>query len=113
MSIRHDSSLLQKSPCSSRKSRKLALTFFRGDYNVPAVRLWLDSRNESPWKVRPMKRSIPVGETVSFTLNTGREGQGKVLQRISERRQPVILLIEQANGWRCFRFEEDVNPVHR
>jgi hypothetical protein len=57
-----------------------------------------------------MKRSIPVGETVSFTLNTGQESQGKVVQRIAERRQPVILLIEQANGWRCFRLEEEVSP---
>ena len=57
-----------------------------------------------------MKRTIPVGETVSFTLNTGQTSQGKVIQRIAERRQPVILLIEQANGWRCFRFEEDVTP---
>jgi hypothetical protein len=55
-----------------------------------------------------MKRTIPVGESVSFTNNTGQTGQGKVIQRIAERRQPVILLIEQANGWRCFRFEEDV-----
>jgi hypothetical protein len=58
-----------------------------------------------------MKRSIPVGEQVKFTLNTGQEGRGKVVQRISERRQPVILLIEQANGWRCFRLEDDVTPV--
>ncbi len=58
-----------------------------------------------------MKRSIPVGELVQFTLNTGQEGRGTVVQRISERRQPVILLIEQANGWRCFRFEADVTPV--
>jgi hypothetical protein len=58
-----------------------------------------------------MKRSIPVGELVSFGLNTGQAARGKVLQRISERRQPVILLIEQANGLRCFRFEDDVTPV--
>lgn len=58
-----------------------------------------------------MTRSIPVGELVSFSLNTGRDVRGRVLQRISERRQPVILLIEQANGLRSFRFEEDVTPV--
>jgi hypothetical protein len=58
-----------------------------------------------------MTRSIPVGETVTFSLNTGQEGRGKVIQRIAERRQPVILLIEQANGWRCFRLEEDVTPI--
>jgi hypothetical protein len=58
-----------------------------------------------------MQRSIPVGETVAFTLNTGQTGRGRVVQRIAERRQPVILLIEQANGWRCFRFEEEVRPV--
>ncbi len=58
-----------------------------------------------------MTQSIPVGETVVFTTNTGIEGRGTVIQRISERRQPVILLIEQANGWRCFRLEEDVTPA--
>jgi hypothetical protein len=58
-----------------------------------------------------MKRSIPVGELVSFSLNTGQEARGRVLQRVSERRQPVILLIEQPNGLRSFRFEEDVTPV--
>jgi hypothetical protein len=58
-----------------------------------------------------MTRSIPVGEMVSFSMNTGQQARGKVLQRIFERRQPVILLIEQANGLRCFRFEEDVTVV--
>jgi len=56
-----------------------------------------------------MKRFIPVGEVVSFVMNTGQESTGTVIQRIAERRQPVILLIEQANGWRCFRFEDEVN----
>ena len=32
-----------------------------------------------------------------------------MIDRIAERRQPVILLIEQANGWRCFRFEDEVS----
>jgi hypothetical protein len=58
-----------------------------------------------------MKRTIPIGELVSFSLNTGQQGRGRVVQRISERRQPVILLIEQANGLRCFRFEEEVTPI--
>ncbi|MHB1562372.1 MAG: hypothetical protein ACYC61_33445 [Isosphaeraceae bacterium] len=58
-----------------------------------------------------MTPMIPVGETVIFTTNTGQEGRGTVIQRISERKQPVILLIEQANGWRCFRLENDVTPV--
>jgi hypothetical protein len=58
-----------------------------------------------------MKRTIPVGETVSFTMNTGQSSRGQVIQRIAERRQPVILLIEQANGWRCFRLEEEVEPA--
>jgi hypothetical protein len=57
-----------------------------------------------------MKRSIAIGEFVSFQLNTGQPSQGVVVDRIAERRQPVILLIEQANGWRCFRFEGDVTP---
>ncbi len=58
-----------------------------------------------------MKRTIDVGEAVSFTLNTGQASQGTVIQRIVERRQPVILLIEQANGWRCFRLEDEVISV--
>ncbi len=56
-----------------------------------------------------MKRSILVGETVSFTMNTGVVSSGTVVQRMAERKQPVILLIEQANGWRCFRFEDEVS----
>ena len=55
-----------------------------------------------------MKRSILVGETVSFTMNTGVLASGTVIERVAERKQPVILLIEQANGWRCFRFEDEV-----
>jgi len=55
-----------------------------------------------------MKRMIPVGEVVSFVMNTGQAGRGVVIDRIAERKQPVILLIEQANGWRCFRFEDEV-----
>jgi hypothetical protein len=56
-----------------------------------------------------MNRSISVGELVSFVMNTGVTGVGTVIDRIAERRQPVILLIEQANGWRCFRFEDEVS----
>ena len=58
-----------------------------------------------------MKPFIPVGEVVSFVMNTGLASTGTVIQRIAERRQPVILLIEQANGWRCFRFEDEVQPA--
>ena len=56
-----------------------------------------------------MNRSVSVGEVVSFVMNTGVASIGTVVDRIAERRQPVILLIEQANGWRCFRFEDEVN----
>jgi hypothetical protein len=55
-----------------------------------------------------MKRFISVGEVVSFVMNTGQSSEGVVIDRIAERKQPVILLIEQANGWRCFRFEDEV-----
>lgn len=55
-----------------------------------------------------MNRTVTVGELVSFKMNTGRTLNGTVVQRISERRQPVILLIEVSNGWRCFRLEEEV-----
>jgi len=58
-----------------------------------------------------MKRTIEIGEAVSFTMNTGQCSRGRVIQRIAERRQPVILLIEQANGWRCFRLEDEVKVV--
>ncbi len=58
-----------------------------------------------------MNRSILVGEVVSFTMNTGVVSTGTVVQRTAERQQPVILLIEQSNGWRCFRFEEEVTAV--
>jgi hypothetical protein len=58
-----------------------------------------------------MKHFVPVGQSVSFTLNTGQQSRGIVVQRIAERKQPVVLLIEQTNGWRCFRMEEEVTPV--
>ncbi len=58
-----------------------------------------------------MKRSVPVGEVVTFVMNTGLTSEGIVVERIAERRQPVILLIEQANGWRCFRFEDEVGST--
>jgi hypothetical protein len=58
-----------------------------------------------------MKKPIPVGEVVTFVMNTGLANTGTVIQRIAEKRQPVILLIEQANGWRCFRFEDEVSPL--
>ena len=58
-----------------------------------------------------MKQSIAVGEIVSFVMNTGQASRGVVIDRIAERKQPVILLIEQANGWRCFRFEDEVNAA--
>jgi hypothetical protein len=58
-----------------------------------------------------MNRMIPVGESVSFVMNTGKAGRGTVIDRIAERKQPVILLIEQANGLRCFRLEDEVKPV--
>ncbi len=55
-----------------------------------------------------MSRSIELGELVSFKTNMGRVLNGTVVQRISERKQPVILMIELANGWRCFRMEDEV-----
>jgi hypothetical protein len=59
-----------------------------------------------------MKRFISVGEVVSFEMNTGLTAQGVVIDRVAERKQPVILLIEQADGWRCFRLEDEVGvPV--
>ena len=57
-----------------------------------------------------MKRSILVGETVSFTMNTGVVSTGTVIQRMAERKQPVILLIEQANGWRASALRTRSDP---
>jgi hypothetical protein len=58
-----------------------------------------------------MKRFISVGEVVSFEMNTGLTARGVVVERVAERKQPVILLIEQADGWRCFRLEDEVSVV--
>lgn len=45
-----------------------------------------------------MKRIIEVGEVVSFVMNTGQATTGVVIERIAERQQPVILLIEPMAG---------------
>ncbi len=92
----------------TRHGNELLLTIPRRNCKFVVVRVRLERQHESPGKDEPMNRSILVGETVSFTMNTGVVSTGTVIQRMAERKQPVILLIEQANGWRCFRFEDEV-----
>src|SRR5579864_4257307 len=53
-----------------------------------------------------------VGDYVAFATNTGQQTAGQVIQRVEEGRQPAILLIERiADGWRAFRFENDVSML--
>lgn len=54
-----------------------------------------------------MKR-ISVGERVSFTTNTGRTATGTVVELITERRQPTMVLIERFDGGRAIRLEHEV-----
>jgi hypothetical protein len=54
-----------------------------------------------------MKR-ISVGERVSFTTNTGRTATGTVVDLITERRQPTMVLIERLDGGRAIRLEHEV-----
>jgi hypothetical protein len=54
-----------------------------------------------------MKR-ISKGERVSFTTNTGRTAAGTVVDLITERRQPTMVLIERLDGGRAIRLEHEV-----
>lgn len=59
-----------------------------------------------------MKRSsVPVGTEVSFTTTTGKTARGKVVQTLTEKRQPSILLIERPDGGRAFRFENEITVL--
>jgi hypothetical protein len=57
-----------------------------------------------------MKR-ISTGERVSFTTNTGRTATGTVVELITERRQPTMVLIERFDGGRAIRLEHEVTAL--
>jgi hypothetical protein len=54
-----------------------------------------------------MKR-ISVGDLVSFQSTTGQLTRGTVVQLITERRQPTMILIERLDGGRAIRLESEV-----
>lgn len=57
-----------------------------------------------------MKR-LNVGDQVRFTTTTNRESVGTVVDLITERRQPTMVLIERLDGGRSIRLEHEVHPV--
>lgn len=57
-----------------------------------------------------MKR-ISLGDQVRFTANTGQSMVGTVVDLITERRQPTMVLIERADGGRAIRLENDVQRL--
>lgn len=57
-----------------------------------------------------MKR-ISVGDQVHFQTNTGQTALGIVLDLITERRQPTMVLIERPDGGRSIRLEHEIQWV--
>jgi hypothetical protein len=57
-----------------------------------------------------MKR-ISIGEHVRFTSNSGQPTLGFVVDLITERRQPTMVLIERLDGGRAIRLENEVELV--
>lgn len=57
-----------------------------------------------------MKR-ISLGDQVSFQTNTGRTATGTVVDLITERRQPTLVLIERPDGGRAIRLENETQWV--
>lgn len=57
-----------------------------------------------------MKR-ISLGDHVRFTSNTGQPATGTVVELITERRQPTMVLIERPDGGRAIRLEQDVQGL--
>jgi hypothetical protein len=54
-----------------------------------------------------MKR-ISIGDLVLFQSTTGQTLRGTVVQLITERRQPTMVLIERLDGGRAIRLEHEV-----
>ncbi|HEU5116857.1 MAG TPA: hypothetical protein VFT74_09305 [Isosphaeraceae bacterium] len=57
-----------------------------------------------------MKR-ISLGDQVRFTTNTGQSMIGTVVDLITERRQPTMVLIERPDSGRAIRLENDVQRL--
>ncbi len=57
-----------------------------------------------------MKR-ISLGDQVRFTTNTGQSTTGTVVDLITERRQPTMVLIERMDGGRAIRLENEVQRL--
>jgi hypothetical protein len=55
---------------------------------------------------------MAIGEAVVFQTNTGREARGTVVDLITERRQPTLVLIEREDGGRAIRLEHEVTLVN-
>jgi hypothetical protein len=55
---------------------------------------------------------MAIGDRVVFQTNTGREATGTVVELITERRQPTLVLIERADGGRAIRLEHEVKRLH-
>src|SRR5436190_852197 len=55
-----------------------------------------------------------IGDQVAFTTNTGQPATGHVVQKIVEKRQETILLLERTDdGWRAFRLAREVSLVSK
>lgn len=57
-----------------------------------------------------MKR-ISLGDQVRFTTNTGQTAVGTVVELITERRQPTMVLIERMDSGRAIRLEHEVQRL--
>jgi hypothetical protein len=51
---------------------------------------------------------VAVGDLVTFTTNGGQTMRGTVVDLITERRQPTMVLIERLDGGRAIRLEHEV-----
>ena len=54
---------------------------------------------------------LSIGDAVIFQTNTGRESRGRVVELITERRQPTLVLIEREDGGRAIRLEHEVQAA--
>jgi hypothetical protein len=59
-----------------------------------------------------MTARMAIGDAVVFQTNTGREANGTVVDLITERRQPTLVLIEREDGGRAIRLEHEVRLAH-
>lgn len=55
---------------------------------------------------------MAIGDVVVFQTNTGRDATGTVVELITERRQPTLVLIEREDGGRAIRLEHEVRLVN-